>query len=264
MVYASDTILSVSEFTQWVKCVQDSFVRKTGVLQEPWFRGVGSSSFHLVPGLYRKAQGHAADVAERSIRRAFERRAPLFMGDRQERDTWDFYFLMQHYRTPTRLLDWTDSAMVALYFAVYATNPHEDDLPVVWALNPFELNRIAVGRVAVLESTWSLAKPYLRTDTRIVQPVGRELPAAISPRLADQRMLAQHSQFTIHGSNPKGIDEIKKLHSLGAKGFLRRAIIKPTNGFEHLKVDMATCGIVHTLVFPDLEGLSLDLQRDYL
>ncbi|MBV8970101.1 MAG: FRG domain-containing protein [Verrucomicrobia bacterium] len=32
-------------------------------------------------------------------------------------DDWDILFAMQQYRTPTRLLDWTEGLGVALYFA---------------------------------------------------------------------------------------------------------------------------------------------------
>jgi hypothetical protein len=51
---------------------------------------------------------------------------------------------MQHYNAPTRLLDWTDSALVALYFAISSYRQSDDDTvkptPAVWALNPWQLN----------------------------------------------------------------------------------------------------------------------------
>ena len=58
--------------------------------------------------------------------------------------------VMQHYLSKTRLMDWSESAIVALGFALEAyINPVEDhetlyrrknDSPVVWTLNPIGLN----------------------------------------------------------------------------------------------------------------------------
>lgn len=60
--------------------------------------------------------------------------------------------IMQHYFSKTRLMDWSESAIVALSFALEAyINPVEDhevrykrrhNSPVVWVLNPVKLNRI--------------------------------------------------------------------------------------------------------------------------
>jgi hypothetical protein len=44
---------------------------------------------------------------------------------------------MQHYRLPTRLLDWSESILLATYFAV---NDKPDKPGVLWALSPFVLN----------------------------------------------------------------------------------------------------------------------------
>jgi FRG domain len=67
----------------------------------------------------------------------FRMKAPTFTPSdtpgRDETDQW--LFLAQHVGLPTRLLDWTESSLVGLYFALQYSKP------VVWMLDPFALNR---------------------------------------------------------------------------------------------------------------------------
>src|SRR5271167_1059072 len=53
---------------------------------------------------------------------------------------WDSYFLMQHHEGPTRLLDWSDGALMALHFAVRNRADDSEDARV-YVLEPDKLNK---------------------------------------------------------------------------------------------------------------------------
>jgi hypothetical protein len=97
-----------------------------------WYRGVSSASYDLKPKVYRKSGFEAVKkygtkkTDEDEIRRAFKSSAVQLMTEPHlPDDEKGWYFLMQHYGTPTRLLDWTDGALLALYFAVRELKTHE-------------------------------------------------------------------------------------------------------------------------------------------
>jgi hypothetical protein len=105
----------------FIKCLerikQDWESKKDG---DPglWFRGSRISSWTLVPNLYRSYLP-VKQLLEREdeIREEFVRRAPS-LTSYNPRNAWEWYFLMQHYSAPTRLLDWTEDPQIALYFAL--------------------------------------------------------------------------------------------------------------------------------------------------
>lgn len=141
--------------------------------QYPWFRGepAGKKCNALRPKLFRDCY----DFDENWLLQFFRMRAPVtdlpITPDRGEIDKW--LFLARHMGLPTRLLDWTEGALVALYFALQEIDDEQDrdakdeegcecqtetrGPPVVWMLNPLVLNLASAGDATENQPhiTWS-------------------------------------------------------------------------------------------------------------
>jgi hypothetical protein len=153
------------------------------------------------------------------------------------------------------LLDWTDSALVALFFAVNSgppNRPSETDA-AVWILNPFALNRLVVNVDTTIQTDWKVAGWYLNPvyEGKLTQ----ELPIAIDPIHTAKRIAVQFSRFTVHGTSAEGL-----LKATRDTDHLVKVKI-PAARLDSIRTDLRTCGILDTSVFPDIEGLSRDLIR---
>ena len=98
-----------------------------------WFRGEPSCDTPLLPSVYRpKPDGSLHN--ENALLQMFRMRAPSYYGElipnRGDTDQW--LFLAQHVGLPTRLLDFTRSPLVALFFAVEGETEKDS---TVWCLN---------------------------------------------------------------------------------------------------------------------------------
>ena len=227
----------------------------------PWFRGEANANWRLLPKLYRDPQPkRELQTLDDEFRQEFIVRAPNLSPERPE-NSWEWYFLMQHSGAPTRLLDWTESALIALYFAVRnrpALEKQRNDA-AVYILEPWKLNEYVVGVKEVIApgaqsglSDEDGRRYAAWLPDRYVSPagIGKQLPAAIYPTHFHRRIGSQRSCFTIHGSSRDGFDELP----IQARPYLQKIVI-PHSKTREIESRLAVAGIDELTIFPDLDGL---------
>ena len=118
------------------------------------FRGVGNAEFRLQPSVERHKVHTALEwpALEFELSEDFKSRVNLYLSPPQEGEL-GWLALMQHYGVPTRLLDFTYSPFVALYFAAkpfeLCLNQETPAFARVWALDS---NAIHEGSLRSIES----------------------------------------------------------------------------------------------------------------
>jgi hypothetical protein len=154
---------------------------------------------------------------------------------------------MQHYGLPTRLLDWTESVLVAAYFAVSDLSTAAD--AAIYASAPIELNKSAK-----LSYIPMLTNPELLG--RVVPAFGgqekeEDIIATIMSDV-DQRMFIQQGVFTLHTSR-RPLEELFQ-----SDACLRKGVI-PAGAKERIEWELRICGVSRAKLFPDLGNLAVEL-----
>ncbi len=192
------------------------------------YRGVTNAAHELVPKVGRSGcfkTGYSKG-AELQLLLEFHRKSAQFLSPRKENNaiSGESLFMAQHHGLPTRLLDWSESMLVAAFFAVDGGNEDLEAAIYSWTQEAY----------AKTTAEWPLV------DNESVTLIA---PPHISPRIA-----AQHSIFTQHNNPAAAWD---------TDGLVKYMI--PRGLRLSLKVALYSVGFSRASLFPGLDGLAESL-----
>jgi hypothetical protein len=281
-----EKVSTLGEFLNYVRELREKVWRLKDET-ELWFRGESKDHQNtlLRPELYRPRKPGVAlrpiddllDI-ESDLYEEFQRCGEQFRSEELDRRywEWDSYFLLQHHGGATRLLDWSDGALMALHFAV--RNPQDDENApdaLVYILEPDRLNERlkALHADTGIEAKWreyvKQKRPgeglneedwedaYLPSDSeeRADFPIP-SVPFVLNFPQITRRVAAQRSRFVIFGTDCEFLAheftrQEPSIKRIAVDGSRRHAIRR----------ELRDSGVTESVIYPDLDGLGREMKQ---
>ena len=156
--------------------------------------------------------------------------------------------IMQHYGAPTRLLDWTFSPYIALFFAM--ENAPNDSC--VYAINQNALD---------IENKDNFGTNY-KKDVMKPNKYGSLFLRAYEPSFKNERLVRQQGLFLVPNSNFASFDDILDTYDNISENAIKILIDKELH-FKFL-ITLKRMNITYETLFPGIDGFCKSLKFSLL
>lgn len=223
-----------------------------------WYRGHRDQSWTLEPSVFRSSRHRGQ---ERPMLARFRQEAAA-AGLQFAFDDWGWITFAQHHSLPTRLLDWSQTPLVALYFACEKNaSTSEQDMEVdgeIFALDPNQLNKDAGdgggGHPRLLTNADSKLADYLPGK----DAENRGNPMSVVAPMVFDRIRFQSGTFTV-SQLPSPADDVAE--PLRASRALQSFIV-PGNAKEGLREQLDILGFNEVSIYRDLDRIAKRIRSE--
>lgn len=213
--------------------------------QPTWFRGQENSDWKLKPSLAR----NGGITHEMPLITRFKQNAMMHM-ETQPQNEWEWMFVMQHHGLPTRLLDWTESPLVGLYFAVADMSPSaKDKSGALWAILPICLNKNSKLNQDNIPGFGDENHLDAYLPSRVAKHTVSYDPLAAIALRNTKRMQMQQGVFTVNHINLDALD------NKGGGDYIWRYII-PKKSKAVIRKELEIFGVTKLTIFPELPSIA--------
>jgi hypothetical protein len=220
--------------------IKEIEIRKDDPNRIVLFRGQNTDKA-LIPKIARHFFVKSREIDEKRMFNEFKLLARPFLHQEFLSDI-EWLTVAQHHGLPTRLLDWTENPLTALYFATQKHLESDEQYSVVWVMS---LNR----------------ESELLLNDLLINPFELEKIKIFKPANFIQRITSQMGWLSIHNYYDKGF--YGRAEDLESETVRFTKIIIPNEYVSKLNKALNLFGINEFSIYQDLDSLSKTIFKKY-
>ncbi|WP_312433769.1 FRG domain-containing protein [Achromobacter sp.] len=253
-------IFSVAELIEIVNRLPNNYI----------FRGQANSNWSLQSSLERVVgegwNSQSAEQFEEFSLERFQSKFHLYDAENcQPNSKLAWLAAMQHYGVPTRLVDFTESPYVALYFALETFNTSAD---TNFSLYMFDYRAILDKSISYIknmdrefcESRQSVRRQQDEIFETIVDRFSYDIAWVTEPKILNARIDRQSGSFLLSGNRGKKIEEI--LSSDLYNDVDMQKLIIPGELAEGVYALLRKMNVTSKSLYGDLDGLARSIRME--